>query len=107
MYRTFFGLPEYPFQIAPDPRFFFFSHAHKEALGYLLHGIEERQGVIALTGEVGTGKTLLCRALLDRLGRNVRTALIFNSLMAQLQAEASVRGQQRIASDLGSHLAIA
>jgi type II secretory pathway predicted ATPase ExeA len=90
MYRTFFGLPEYPFQIAPDPRFFFFSHAHKEALGYLLHGIEERQGVIALTGEVGTGKTLLCRALLDRLGRNVRTALIFNSLMSELDLLRSI-----------------
>ena len=90
MYRSFFGLHEDPFTITPNPRFLFRSQSHQEALGYLLHGIEERQGFIAITGEVGTGKTLLCRTLLDQVGGNVRTALIFNSFMSELDLLRSI-----------------
>jgi putative secretion ATPase (PEP-CTERM system associated) len=90
MYRSFFGLHEDPFSITPNPRFLFLSHSHQEALGYLLHGIEERQGFIAITGEVGTGKTLLCRTLLDHVGRHIRTALIFNSFMSDLDLLRSI-----------------
>jgi general secretion pathway protein A len=85
MYCPFFGLQEKPFSITPDPRFLFLSPSHQEALGHLLYGIEERKGFITVTGEVGTGKTLLCRALLDRLGCHVRTALIFNSFMLEIE----------------------
>ena len=67
MYCAFFGLEEKPFNITPDPRFLFLSQSHQEALGHLLYGIEERKGFIIITGEVGTGKTVLCRALLGRL----------------------------------------
>lgn len=90
MYRSFFGLHEDPFSITPNPRFLFRSQSHQEALGYLLQGIEERQGFIAITGEVGTGKTLLCRTLLDHVGENVRTALIFNSFMSELDLLRSI-----------------
>jgi general secretion pathway protein A len=90
MYRAFFGLHEDPFSITPNPRFLFLSQSHQEALGYLLHGIEERKGFIAITGEVGTGKTLLCRMLLDRVGRHIRTALIFNSFMSELDLLRSI-----------------
>jgi general secretion pathway protein A len=90
MYCSFFGLQEKPFNITPDPRFLFLSQSHQEALGHLLYGIEERKGFIAVTGEVGTGKTLLCRALLDRLGRHVSTALIFNSFMSELDILRSI-----------------
>jgi general secretion pathway protein A len=90
MYRSFFGLHDDPFGITPDPRFLFLSHSHQEALGYLLHGIEEREGFIAITGEVGTGKTLLCRTLLDRVGRHIRTALIFNSFLSELDLLRSI-----------------
>jgi general secretion pathway protein A len=90
MYCSFFGLQEKPFSITPDPRYLFLSQSHQEALGHLLYGIEERKGFIAITGEVGTGKTLLCRALLDRLGRQVRTALIFNSFMSELDLLRSI-----------------
>ena len=69
MYHSFFGLHEDPFSITPNPRFLFLSQSHQKALKYLLHGIEERQGFIAITGEVGTGKTLLCRTLLDQVRR--------------------------------------
>jgi general secretion pathway protein A len=90
MYRSFFGLHEDPFSITPNPRFLFRSQSHQEALGYLLQGIGERQGFIAITGEVGTGKTLLCRTLLDHVGENVRTALIFNSFMSELDLLRSI-----------------
>jgi general secretion pathway protein A len=85
MYCPFFGLQEKPFSLTPDPRFLFLSPSHQEALGHLLYGIEERKGFIAVTGEVGTGKTLLCRALLNRLGAHVRTALIFNSFLSETE----------------------
>jgi general secretion pathway protein A len=90
MYCPFFGLQEKPFSITPDPRFLFLSPSHQEALGYLFYGIEERKGFITVTGEVGTGKTLLCRALLDRLGRQVRTALIFNSFLSEIELLRSI-----------------
>ena len=90
MYCPFFGLQEKPFSITPDPRFLFLSPSHQEALGYLFYGIEERKGFITITGEVGTGKTLLCRALLDRLGRQVRTALIFNSFLSEIELLRSI-----------------
>ena len=98
MYRSFFGLHEDPFSITPNPRFLFRSQSHQEALGYLLHGIEERQGFIAITGEVGTGKTLLCRTLLDHVGGNVRTALIFNSFMSELDLLRSINEDFGIAA---------
>src|SRR5262249_27288116 len=90
MYCGFFGLEEKPFSITPDPRFLFLSQSHQEALGHLLYGIEERKGFIAITGEVGTGKTVLCRALLGRLGHHVCTALILNSFMSDLELLRSI-----------------
>ena len=90
MYCPFFGLQEKPFSITPDPRFLFLSSSHQEALGHLIYGIEERKGFITVTGEVGTGKTLLCRALLDRLGRHVQTALIFNSFLLEIELLRSI-----------------
>ena len=78
MYTAFFGLREKPFGLSPDPRFLFLSAAHREALAHLLYGIEQGEGFIAVTGEVGTGKTTLCRTLLRRLGPEVEVAFLFN-----------------------------
>lgn len=78
MYLEFYGLTEPPFAITPNPRFLFLSPKHREALNHLLYGIRERKGFVQLTGEVGAGKTTLCRALLDQLGDTVATALILN-----------------------------
>ena len=78
MYTAFFGLREKPFALSPDPRFLFLSAAHREALAHLLYGIEQGEGFIAVTGEVGTGKTTLCRTLLRRLGPEVEVAFLFN-----------------------------
>ena len=85
MYLSFFNLREPPFNLTPDPRFLFLSPQHEEALTHLLYGIHERRGFIEITGEVGTGKTVLCRALLERLDKNVATALIFHSYLTKME----------------------
>lgn len=85
MYESFYGLDAPPFSLTPDPRFLFLSAQHREALDHLLFGIKERKGFIQLTGEVGAGKTTLCRALLEELGPSVQTALIFNTSLTGLQ----------------------
>ena len=81
MYLEYYGLKEPPFNITPDPRFLFYSAKHREAFNHLLYGIRERKGFVQLTGEVGAGKTTLCRALLDELGDKYSTALILNPVL--------------------------
>lgn len=79
MYEQFFGFAENPFSITPDPSFFYLSPTHQEALAHLRYGIEEKKGFIVLTGEVGCGKTLLSRMLLNQLDpQRFETILIFN-----------------------------
>jgi general secretion pathway protein A len=80
MYRKFYGLARHPFEITPDPFFFFPTARHNEALANLYYGIQRRKGFVVVTGEVGTGKTLLVRCLLDvLLGNQVAFAYIFNT----------------------------
>src|SRR5205807_1680109 len=81
VYLQYYGLSEAPFDITPNPRYLFYSAKHREALNYLLYGIRERKGFVQLTGEVGAGKTTLCRALLEQLGNNCSTALILNPIL--------------------------
>lgn len=85
MYEEFYGFTTPPFNITPDPRFLYFSPRHREAFDHLLFGIQERKGFIQLTGEVGAGKTTLCRALLDRLGDEYETALVLNPRLTPTQ----------------------
>jgi general secretion pathway protein A len=85
MYNEFYGFRESPFNITPDPRFLFFSDRHREAFNHILFGIRERKGFIQITGEVGAGKTTVCRAILEELGPNVRTALILNPCLTSTQ----------------------
>jgi general secretion pathway protein A len=81
VYLDYYGLTEPPFNLSPNPRFLFFSAKHREALNHLLYGIRERKGFVQLTGEVGAGKTTLCRAMLDQLGDHYATALILNPVL--------------------------
>jgi general secretion pathway protein A len=81
MYLQFFGLREAPFSPTPDPKFLFQSTRHREALAQLLYGVRERKGFIVLTGEIGTGKTTLLRALLSKLDRDTHVAYIHNSAL--------------------------
>lgn len=78
MYQEFFGLHEKPFSIAPDPRYLYMTEQHREALAHLLFGVGDEGGFILLTGEVGTGKTTICRSLLDHLPKNTDVAFIVN-----------------------------
>jgi len=79
MYEQFFGLKEPAFSLTPDPRFLWLSETHHEGLAALYYGITRRKGFLLLTGEVGTGKTTLLRAVLDRLPADTETALILNT----------------------------
>jgi len=78
VYLEYYGLQEYPFDITPNPRFLFYSAKHREAYNHLLYGIRQRKGFVQITGEVGAGKTTLCRALLEEISENFTTALILN-----------------------------
>ncbi|NQT00306.1 MAG: AAA family ATPase [Candidatus Omnitrophica bacterium] len=85
MYERFFGLKEKPFNVTADPGFLFFSRHHKEAFSHLVYGIKERKGFLEITGEIGTGKTTLCKALLNSLDANTKTALILNPDLSKAQ----------------------
>ena len=87
MYLSHYGLAEPPFAITPDPRFVFLSERHRDALAHLLYGIGQggSGGFVQLTGEVGTGKTTLCRLLLEQLPENVRVALVLNPKQTPLE----------------------
>lgn len=98
MYCQFYDLKERPFNVTSDPAFFFLSKKHREALSYLLYGINQRKGIMVVTGEIGTGKTTLCRFFLNQLGKNIKTAFILNPNFSDLQLlEAIVR-------DFGIHI---
>jgi len=90
MYEKYFGLTERPFSIAPDPRFLYMSQQHREALAHLLYGVGDGGGFVQLTGEVGTGKTTICRCLLEQLPDNVDVALILNPRVTALELLASL-----------------
>ncbi len=76
MYLEHFGLRTFPFTTAPDPRFYFASAKHREALACLLYAIQQRKGFALITGEVGSGKSMLCHAALKRLGDSVESAMM-------------------------------
>ncbi len=85
MYLEYFGLHEAPFSVAPNPRFLFMSSQHEEAFAHLVYGLGQSGGFVLLTGEVGTGKTTLCRHLLERLPQDVDVALIFNPRLSAVE----------------------
>ncbi|HAK52017.1 MAG TPA: hypothetical protein DCM54_08975 [Gammaproteobacteria bacterium] len=95
MYEEYFGLTAAPFSIAPDPQYLYMSNRHREALAHLLYGIENN-GFILLTGEVGTGKTTVCRCLLEQLPENVDTAFIINPKVNAHELLASICDDLRI-----------
>lgn len=85
MYLDFYGLKENPFNVTSDPNFLYLSHTHQEAINHLLYGIKQRKGFIEITGEIGSGKTTLCRAILSRLDEKTKTSMIFNSSLPESQ----------------------
>ncbi len=82
MYEAYYGLTEKPFNLTPDPRFLYLSPKHKEAFAHLMYGIRNRSGFVMVSGEIGTGKTTICRSLLKQLDPNTEVAFIFNPYLS-------------------------
>ena len=102
MYLSHFGLREFPFSITPDPRFLYMSARHREALAHLVYGVGEHGGFVQLTGEVGTGKTSICRCLLEQLPSHVDIALILNPRVSPVELLALVCDELRIPYPAGT-----
>ena len=90
MYSQFFGLNREPFSIAPDPRFLFMSERHREALAHLLYGLDGGGGFVLLSGEIGAGKTTVCRCFLEQIPKRCNVAYIFNPELTVVELLRSV-----------------
>jgi general secretion pathway protein A len=96
MYLAHFGLREAPFSLTPDPRFLYLGERHREGLAHLRYGLEDGGGFLQLTGEIGTGKTTLCRALLAELPGHLDVALLLNPRVSEVDLLASLCDELRI-----------
>lgn len=85
MYLQFYGLKEKPFNVTADPNFLYLSKKHKEAISHMQYGIQERMGFLEITGEIGAGKTTICKALLNQLDDHTKTAFILNGNLSEAQ----------------------
>ncbi len=85
MYNEYFGFKEAPFSIAPDPRYLYMTSQHRDALAHLVYGLNSEGGCILLTGEVGTGKTTICRCLLEQLPDQANVALVLNPKVNEIE----------------------
>lgn len=90
LFNDFFGFKEHPFTNTPDPDFFYMSHQHHEALMSMMFGVQQRRGFIVVTGEVGSGKTTLCRKFLRQINPEIKTAVILNPKVSGLHLLTSI-----------------
>ncbi|QBE62647.1 ExeA family protein [Pseudoduganella lutea] len=102
MYTRFFNLTRSPFSIAPDPRYLFMSERHREALAHLLYGIGGGGGFVLLTGEIGAGKTTVCRCFIEQVPEGCRLAYIFNPKLSVEELLQAVCDEFRIALPAGA-----
>ncbi len=98
MYLHYYDLKEKPFSVTADPNFLYLSRKHQEAISHMQYGISERMGFLEITGEIGTGKTTICKALLNTLDEHTKTAFILNSNLSEIQLI------QAVVEDLGIQL---
>lgn len=96
MYARFFGLRQQPFSIAPDPRYLYMSERHREALAHLLYGVTGGGGFVLLTGEIGAGKTTVCRCFLEQIPKRCNVAYIFNPKQTVTELLGSICDEFRI-----------
>lgn len=114
MYNKFFGFNEAPFNLTPNSRFFFESVKHAEALSTLVYAIEQRKGFVVITGDIGAGKTTVCRALLNQLDAQTEVALVTNThisgkdllctILEDLEIEYTPGSKARLISQLNHYL---
>jgi len=102
MYNSFFGFKERPFQLVPNPAYLYLSRSHEEAMAHLVYAISQGDGFVEITGEVGTGKTTLCRAVLENLDQHTEAAYIFNPKLDSLQLLKAINDEFGIPSDADS-----
>ena len=98
MYNNFFGFKERPFQLVPNPAYLFLSRSHEEAIAHLNYALSHGDGFVEITGEVGTGKTTLCRAFLEDLDKDTEVAYIFNPQLNQLELLKTINDEFGISS---------
>ncbi len=103
MFQDHFGIDRNPFSNTPDPSFLFLSPRHQEALAHLMYGVQGSSGFVLLTGEVGTGKTTICRALVERLPDDVDLALCLNPRLSEIELLANICDEMKIATDGARH----
>jgi len=96
MYNEYFGFKESPFSIAPDPRYLYMTAQHREALAHLVYGLNSEGGCILLTGEVGTGKTTICRCLLEQIPDKANVALVLNPKVSEIELLESICDELKI-----------
>jgi general secretion pathway protein A len=96
MYTAYFGLRQAPFSIAPDPRYLYMSQRHREALAHLVYGLQAGGGFVLLTGEIGSGKTTICRSLLEQTPADCQIAYIFNPKLSAVELLQSICEEFRI-----------
>jgi len=99
MYKNFFGFNERPFKLVPNPAYLFLSRSHEEALAHLTYAVIQGEGFMEITGEVGTGKTTLCRAFLEHLDNDTKVAYIFNPNLDSLELLKAINDEFGIPSD--------
>lgn len=99
MYENFFGFNERPFKLVPNPAYLFLSKSHEEVLAHLAYAVIQGDGFMDITGEVGTGKTTLCRAFIDNLDNNTNVAYIFNPNLNSVQLLKAINDEFTIKSD--------
>jgi len=99
MYKNFFGLKERPFKLVPNPAYLFLSRSHEEAMAHLTYAMKQGDGFVEITGEVGTGKTTICRAFLESLDENTEAAYIFNPKLDSMQLIKAVNDEFGISFD--------
>jgi len=102
MYQSYFGLAEAPFSIAPDPRYLYMSQRHQEALAHLLYGVSGEGGFVLLTGEIGAGKTTVCRCLLEQIPESCDVAYIFNPKLTVEELLSTICNEFRIEYPAGN-----
>ncbi len=114
MYHDFYGFQESPFNLTPNSKFFYSSTRHMEALSTLVYAIKERKGFVVITGNIGSGKTTVCRALLNQLDSKTQTALITNThisgrdllmaILEELEVEFIPGSKSKLLSQLNEYL---